>query len=292
MTKPTPIGTIVVITRNRAARVADNVERLLHHHDDWRVIVVDDASDDDTVRLLTDRFGSAIHLVRLAARRGPAARNAGVAHAHTPLVAFADDDSWWGDGSLPRAAEIFDSRPEVGLVAATVVVEPDGRIDPIVDTFAASPLGRFAGHRRVLGFLACGAVVRRSAFMEVGGFHPLLEIGGEEEMLALDLRAAGWELVHASDVVAHHRPQSSAGGRERRSSHELYNHLVVRWMRRPAGRAMAATASAAFGSLTDRTRRAGLAEALGALPRAARDRRPVPHRVETEALALTPTMRA
>jgi hypothetical protein len=29
----------------------------------------------------------------------------------------------------------------------------------------------------VLGFIACGAVVRRSAFLEVGGFHARLGVG-------------------------------------------------------------------------------------------------------------------
>ena len=41
--------------------------------------------------------------------------------------------------------------------------------------------------RSVLGFLACGAVVRRSAFVQAGGFDPVVHFGGEEERLALDL---------------------------------------------------------------------------------------------------------
>jgi N-acetylglucosaminyl-diphospho-decaprenol L-rhamnosyltransferase len=37
----------------------------------------------------------------------------------------------------------------------------------------------------VLGFVACGAVVRRSAFLEADGFHPRFEVGGEESILVL-----------------------------------------------------------------------------------------------------------
>ncbi len=39
--------------------------------------------------------------------------------------------------------------------------------------------------------VVCGAVVRRSAFLEVGGFCELLLLAGEEELLALDLAQSG-----------------------------------------------------------------------------------------------------
>jgi hypothetical protein len=44
----------------------------------------------------------------------------------------------------------------------------------------------------VLGFIACGGIVRRAAFLEVGGFNSRLGVGGEEELLAVDLTARGW----------------------------------------------------------------------------------------------------
>ena len=36
----------------------------------------------------------------------------------------------------------------------------------------------------VLGFLACGTIVRREAYLQAGGFDPLLFFFGEEELLA------------------------------------------------------------------------------------------------------------
>ncbi len=48
----------------------------------------------------------------------------------------------------------------------------------------------------VLGFLACAAIVRRKAYLEVGGFDPRMMIGGEEELLAADLASAGWGLAY------------------------------------------------------------------------------------------------
>ena len=124
---------------------------------------------------------------------GSAARTLGVAAAGTPLVAFSDDDSWWAPGALERAARAFETYPRLGLLAARIVVEPGGRLDPTSRAMRESPLAcelALPGPP-VLGFLACGAVARRSAVLECGGFHPRYGFGGEEHLLAVDLAAAG-----------------------------------------------------------------------------------------------------
>src|SRR5205807_7353355 len=100
------------------------------------------------------------------------ARNVG-AHAVTaPYVAFADDDSWWAPGALTHAAGLFDRHPELALIAARILVGPRQSLDPTCVTMAQSPVLAAPGQPgpSILGFLACGAVVRRSAFLAVGGF--------------------------------------------------------------------------------------------------------------------------
>jgi hypothetical protein len=102
---------------------------------------------------------------------GGAARNAGVAHASTPYVAFSDDDSWWAPGSLARATALLDDHPSVGLICARVLLGPEERLDPICRIMAASPLPRPDGMPGPCpaGFVACASVVRRGAFLEAGG---------------------------------------------------------------------------------------------------------------------------
>ena len=53
---------------------------------------------------------------------------------------------------------------------------------------------------RILGFVACGAVVRRAAFREAGGFDAVVHFAGEEERVAIDLAAAGWGLAPSSST--------------------------------------------------------------------------------------------
>ena len=121
----------------------------------------------------------------------------------------------------------------VGLVAAHVVVEPGGRSDPVNELMAASPLGVTGAGPSVLGFLACAAVVRRDAFLGVGGFDPLIHIGGEEALLAIDLRSAGWTLTYRADVSVRHAPAMSDGGRSDRRAWQMRNAALIAVMRRP-----------------------------------------------------------
>jgi GT2 family glycosyltransferase len=220
-----------------------------------------------------------VHVVALSRNAGATARNVGVRLARTPLVAFADDDSWWEPGALGRAAALFARYPRLGLLAAHVLLEPSGRPDPVCDVMAASPLGS-PGHLpgpEVLGFVACAAVVRREAFLAAGGFDPVVFFAGEEERLAIDLASAGWGLAYAAEVVAHHRPARSRDPHPRRAAMIARNRLLTAVMRRP----WTVVAQSVRRDLRGpATARAGAAAAVLRLPLALAWRRRVPAEVE------------
>ena len=152
------------------------------------MILVDNGSADGTVASVPAVRPDAT-VVELGRNRGAPARNLGVRLASTPYVAFADDDSWWHAGALARAADVLDAHPRAAVVAARVLVGAACRDDPICAVMAAAPLGRDPDlpGPSILGFLACAVVVRRSAFLDVGGFDDVVFFGGEEERVALDL---------------------------------------------------------------------------------------------------------
>jgi GT2 family glycosyltransferase len=197
------------------------------------VILVDNGSSDGTTAWVAEHLPH-IRVIALAENHGASARNVGVEAADTPYVAFADDDSWWAPDALDTAARIFEEHPRLALLAARMLVGDEEREDPICAQMAASPLGEVDGlpGPAILGFLACGAVVRRSAFLAAGGFDEVVFFGGEEERLALDLLAAGHQLCYAPDVVAHHHPSSSRNG-ARREVRWHRNRVLTALMRRP-----------------------------------------------------------
>jgi GT2 family glycosyltransferase len=271
---------VIVATRDRVTSLLRTLDRLLGLPEEPRVVVVDNGSSDGTPERVRRDFPGVQVLAR-AGNRGAAARTDGALIVDAPYVAFCDDDSWWAPGALALAADLLDVHPALGLVMARILVGREGRLDPTCAAMAASPLVGRPGlpGRAVLGFLACGSVVRRSAFLDVGGFEPRYGVGGEEELLAMDLAATGWDLVYAEEVVAYHQPQVS-GARQGRIRVQRRNALWSAWLRRPWSSALGRTARL----LADRPHHLvtwlAFAEALRGLPWVLRERRRVPRDVE------------
>ncbi|GAA1519315.1 glycosyltransferase [Streptomyces albidochromogenes] len=274
-----PRTAVVVITRNRRASLLRTLDRLAALPERPPVTVVDNGSTDGTAEAVRARHPG-VTLLTPGRNLAAAGRTYGAAALDTPYVAFSDDDSWWEPGALDRAADVLDSHPRLGLVAATTLVGPDAEPDPLNAELCDSPLGQEPDlpGRSVLGFLACAAVVRRNAFLEVGGFHPLLGVGGEEQLLAIDLDAHGWGVAHCPGVVARHDPD--AGPRPGRPARMRRNELLTAWLRRPLRRALARSFRLALDSRDDPQARLALAQAARRLPAALARRHRTPPRVE------------
>jgi GT2 family glycosyltransferase len=230
--QPHAVG-VVMATRDRVTDVLATLGRLDALPERPAVVVVDNASSDGTAERVAEAFPD-VRVERLPSNLGAAGRAVGAAALDTPLVAFNDDDSWWAPGALARAAERFAADPGLGLLAATVLVGTEERPDPVSEAMVHSPLaeGLPAGAGvPVLGFLACGAIVRCSAFLGAGGFEPRYGVGGEEELLALDLVHAGWRVEHHPDVVAHHHPAGGSRDPEGRRRRQVRNALLTALLR-------------------------------------------------------------
>ncbi|HEY0561004.1 MAG: hypothetical protein JWM48_2962 [Mycobacterium sp.] len=277
-----PAVTVVIATRDRRDSLLRSLARLAALPERPPLVVVDNASADGTPAAVRRRFPQ-VDLVELPANRGATARNVGVARSATRHVAFADDDSWWTPGSLTRAVAALDRHPRLAVVVARVELEPDGTVDAVSRKLALGRLGREPGlpGPRVLSFPACAAVVRRAAFAQVGGFSPLLFFGGEEQLLATDLAAAGWQLVYDDGVVVRHAPANPQLTPARWALQER-NDVLVRWLRRPWPAALGATLRLARQALTDPAAAGAVAGLLWRLPAALRDRRPVPAALERQ----------
>jgi GT2 family glycosyltransferase len=264
--------TTVIASRDRWADLRSSLPR---HR--GPVVLVDNGSQDGTPDRVRAEFPD-VRVVALPANRGAVARNLGVLLARTPYVAFADDDSWWAEGALERAARCFDAHPRLAVLAGRLLVGAGESLDPVCLEMRDSPLGRPSDlpGPSILGFLACGAVVRRSAFLAAGGFDDVVFFRGEEERLALDLMTRGWGLAYVDDVVAHHHPSTSRDSTAG-LARSTRNDVLTAVMRRPwpvvAGRALDAVRSGRAG-------RTGVAQALARTPRALMHRQAVPPHVE------------
>ncbi len=137
------------------------------------VVVVDDGSTDDTpavVEALAREHG-AVKLIRQAESRGaPAARNRGAEESRGDLIALLDSDDVWKPEKIERQSQLLARHPSSPAAFCGIEFIYTDRPTRVIRT---PPLvtreDLFA--RNVLGG-SSSALVRRDAWMRVGGFEP------------------------------------------------------------------------------------------------------------------------
>src|SRR6185369_2618196 len=131
-----------------------------------RIIVVDDQSRDGTAAAASE-FGDRVQLVTGPGRTAGAARNLGVRHSHSELIAFLDADDECRRERLASGVEALTRRPEAGMVFCDAeYVDASGRATGSVftcpDFNGDAFLGQLFERNRLLS--ASVAMVRRAAF--------------------------------------------------------------------------------------------------------------------------------
>ncbi len=265
--------TVVVASQNRRSELLASLSR-----HEAPVILLDNASTDGSAQAVREAHPD-VELLALPRNRGAAARTIGVARATTRYVAFADDDSWWAPGALARAVALMDAHPRAALLHARILLGTGERLEPLCAELARAPLGTDPDMPgpAIVGFAACGVIVRAEAFTRAGGFDDVVVFPGEEERLTLDLLTAGWGLAYVPGLVVHHHPSPARSSPGVRRAAIARSSVLTAVMRRPwhvvARRAWASWRDGDAG-------RSGLLRALRSVPAALVARRRVPRAVE------------
>lgn len=186
------------------------------------VIVVDDGSEDPLeprVRAaLSARDQRKLRVLRFDPARGlAAARSEAVFQAGSPLVLNLDDDARLVSGDAIRMArDTMEADPSIAAVAFAQA-QADG--NPWPPAAQPAPVSHAC---YVASFIGFAHLVRRDAFVSLGGFRSQLVINGEERELCLRILDAGLHVVYLPQArVAH---LADPAGRDVRR----YLHLTVR----------------------------------------------------------------
>lgn len=263
---------IVVLTYNRCEEVCRTLRGLRALQSGHRIIVVDNGCTDDTASCVRRQFPD-VTLVQAGGNLGAAGRNWGVELVRTPYVAFSDDDTCWLPGALEEAIRILDGHGDITVLNAQIRVGDDESLDPACAAMAGSPLPGVEGvGPELTGFMAGACVMRTCAYRRAGGYWPPLFIGGEEELLALDILADGGRIVYAPAVRTRHWP-STARDSERRRRLMARNALWIAWMRFSVPMAAARSVTVLRAVPTWRMRLAVCAEAMAGWAQVLRHRR-------------------
>lgn len=286
--KPTDDVTIVLITHNCERWVNRTLESLCEL--DIPVIAVDNASADRT-RDIVRRF-SPVELIELEDNIGAAARNVGADRARTRYVAFCDDDGWYELAGLETAVSFLDRFHSLALVNARILVGEQERLDPISAEMEQSPLRDDAGipGKVLLGFMAGACVVRRDAYLSVGGYDPRFFIGGEEETLAYKLVRRGWQMRYVNEMVVHHFPSGVNAPKIRH--YGVRNTLINAWLHRPASSAWSWTKFIVRTTPGYWNLLRGVVMTIAAIPWIVRERSAIPGELESQFAILEQRRRA
>jgi glycosyltransferase involved in cell wall biosynthesis len=181
------VVSVIVPTFNGAATIVEALQSVRAQSMPVEIIVVDDGSTDDTPSILRDLGVLAIR----QENAGPAAaRNTGLAHATTPLVAFIDDDDIWMPRRLQTQLAILEAHPEaLATIGYSSFVACDVNGDAMGEPTEPHLFANMGA-----------ALVRREAFDRIGAFDPTLA-GSEDVDWYLRLRDAGLGPLITRDLV-------------------------------------------------------------------------------------------
>jgi GT2 family glycosyltransferase/2-polyprenyl-3-methyl-5-hydroxy-6-metoxy-1,4-benzoquinol methylase len=209
--------TVVIPTRGRWDILRRTLDALSGQTvSGFGTLVVLDGEDqaapaDVTVRTLTVPWG------------GPgAARNAGVAEVATDLVLFLGDDMIPTPALVERHLERHNAFPEPeSAVLGHVDWHPEVRRTRLMRWYDWSG-GQF-DYANIEGddaqwgrFYSCNVSLKRTFFLDTGGFDPDFVFDYEDLDLARRLHEKGLSLHYARDAVVHHLHEYDWAGMERR----------------------------------------------------------------------------
>lgn len=237
---------VVIPTRNRRARLAGLIDRLLADPGDHEIVVVDDGSTDGTAEMLAEYARRTPRVVPVA---GPStgssgARRAGVERASGEILVLLDDDVMPDPGLVSAHAAHHAGTDDLLVLGYMPTTVPDplprGAFATLLyaQEYEKSCLGYAADPDLVLTALWLGNVsIPRRRFLEAfeSGRMPTFTYRHEDRILGLVLRDLGVRGVFDRSIVGHHvhsRPLEAflrdcyENGRGREAIHQLYPDVL------------------------------------------------------------------
>jgi glycosyltransferase involved in cell wall biosynthesis len=189
--------TAVVTCFNYGAYLPEAVASLLAQEPAPEVVVVDDGSTDPATLVALDHLPPGVRVIRQPNAGVCAARNRGLAEAHTEFVLCLDADDRLAPGSLALLRSALDEHPSAGFAYGhqRFVGGWDGEMRfPPYD-----PLRLLDRH-----LIGPTALMRASMVSEIGGFDPAFK-HYEDWELWINALAHGWYGTRVDAIVHEYR---------------------------------------------------------------------------------------
>jgi glycosyltransferase involved in cell wall biosynthesis len=160
----------------------------------FEVIVVNDGSTDDSYDVAK---GWGIKVVNQSNKGLSGARNAGVLNSDGDLLLMLDADDWVEKDYLEKTIPLMGE----GVAVVTTGTAPFGHCTESLWDVGSPTLGSLMQNN---GLVYC-SLMRRTAFLETGGYNPRMTWGYEDWNLWIDITKRGWKIATIREPLFHYR---------------------------------------------------------------------------------------
>ncbi len=224
----------VVLTRNRAVDLVENLRALFSQaYTNKEIVVVDNKSSDDTVVRVRTNFPKA-RLVTLQTNSGvDAGRNAGIKTATGDVLIFVDDDAVLRDqGATQKIVNEFERNPHLGILGfrERSYIEPH---DVIQWHYQGRPVEEWGNKKFEASYYpGAGHAIRATALRQTGSYPGYYFYSTEEKDLSYRMLDHDWEIWYTPDIEVFHKVNLA----ERnlwRNYFDVRNHMWFAWRNLP-----------------------------------------------------------
>jgi GT2 family glycosyltransferase len=186
------------------------------------ILITADGCVDDTVEAASRELPDVRLFVNELGQGSVVSRDRMIREARGDLVLALDDDSYPEQlDCIARFVPIFENRPQLA------VLHFPQRTDEYPETLAQTDFGQ---EKLTRSFANSGAVIRRSAYLQLPGFEPKFFHMYEEPDYALQCAAAGYEVLFSPIVtIRHHysrKVRSEIRNHHRHARNEMWSVLL------------------------------------------------------------------
>jgi len=188
-------ASFVIVNYNRKAELLFTISQtkaLIDNNPDYEFVIVDNASVDGSAAAV-----KAVHpdvvLIENPVNTGAPAWNLGFKQAKGDYFIILDDDSHI-DFGLQEALDYMDKHADIGVLALNVVSGP-----------YTSEGWKLVDGQNIVGFIGCGAILRKATYEKVGGYADWMFLYVNEWDLGLRVVDAGYQVRYFAGCQVTHR---------------------------------------------------------------------------------------
>jgi GT2 family glycosyltransferase len=196
------------------------------------VLVHVDFGDSSSIAFLRNSFPFVRILVADRTTGPGGARNRLIRAATFECVVSLDDDSWPEHSDFfSLAVQALKNHTDAGVLACDIRERDEA--DSVGEAVVCSE--KTPAIKNVPSFVGCGAVIRRSAFLETNGYLPLKYAYGMEELdVSLQLLDLGYDIVYCEELKVYHDCERSRHHADRRiNAAQIRNTALLAFLRYP-----------------------------------------------------------